>query len=317
MANFRRSKTKKLAFFAVLVFVVVFMSIGYSLINVQLNLTATANLYASKDFLWYKIINDFRPQNLQQVSYENNKYAYVGNNVDNYVQFEGTLWRIISIESDNTIKLMNTTPVVYSFDNTENRTSSSTYCIDLENGCNSWSQQTNLVNGDINGSVENNSSLLNALNPTVYNSFSSDGQNKLVLHDFHVGAVQDQSTLQSIIAQEQAIIWNGYVGLPNLSDYMFSQSGNMNSTITGTYNSYMYEYSSFGYQLTLNPLYNDSSKIWAITPNQSHNTIYAKESSIEEDQVNKNVNTFIVIYLNSNVKYASGDGSQQNPYILQ
>ena len=38
--------------------------------------------------------------------YEDNRYVYRRSNSDNYIKFNNELWKIVSIESDNTLKIM-------------------------------------------------------------------------------------------------------------------------------------------------------------------------------------------------------------------
>lgn len=313
----RNNNQSKLIFFGIFAFVMIFMSIGYSLLKEQLKLEATANLYASKNYLWYKIINDFAPGDLDETQYETGKYAYIGNNPNNYIQLDGNLWRIISIESDHTIKVIKDEGINSKFDEAGNRTEASTYCQDLSNGCNSWDLSGSLNNDSITGSVENSSTILNYLNTTFYNSLTDNLKSKINNHIFNIGPVDSNSTVSNILVKEQNLLWEGNIGLPTVSDFLYSQSGNINTILGNSGNSYLFDYASGNILWTINPLSNDSSKVWTITQTKSQEAKYANNASEEIDSVVYNYMAHPTLYLNSTVKFSSGTGTSSDPFILE
>ena len=317
LKNRRLNNKRKVVFLGIFAFITIFMSIGYSYLSEQLKLEATANLYASKNYLWYKLINDFSPSDLIETQYETGKYAFIGNVPNNYIQLDGDLWRIISIESDHTIKVIKNNGITTKFDDSNNRTSASTYCQDLENGCNNWDLAGNITNNQITGSVENASTLSNYLNTTFYNSLNDDLKLKIAPHIFNTGAISNDSVLTSIIASEQANFWEGNIGLPSISDFLYSESGNMTTTLGTVGNSYLFDFINQNFLWTINPLYNDSSKVWVITNNKSQEAKYANTESEEISSVTYTYTAHPTMFLNSTVKYSSGTGTLSDPFILE
>ncbi len=313
-----RQRNKKKTFMILsLVFICLFMGVGFSYFSEIITFEGTANLYASRDYLWYELLNTIQPSSLQAVSYENGKYAFVGNNPDNYVQFQGDTiqYRIVSIESDHTIKLMLPAALTTEFDSVGNRTNDSTYCTDLTHGCNSWTTQSSLTNGTISGSVENDSTILQTMSST-FGTFSSNSP--FIEHQYNIGPVSSGSTLAQVAQQEQQKTWIGQYGILSLSDILFAESGNSNATLGTAYDSYLFNVqgANLNNMWTMSPLANDSSKVWVATPSKTQEAIYASEATEVVSGDTKYNYFVVVVYIKSNVKLDSGTGTQADPYIL-
>ena len=162
---FRKSNNKhKSLILSSLLLVTLFMAAGYSLLVKEINISGEANLYSSQKYLWHRIINEYDSTHngsFYENEYESNKYSYIGNSNNNYIELDNSLWRIVSVESDHTIKVVKISndtskDIKKEFDTANNRDSSSTYCLTPNYGCNSWSSQISFNNE----SVENDSSLL-------------------------------------------------------------------------------------------------------------------------------------------------------------
>ena len=192
---------------------------------------------------------------------EPERYIYRGSNPCNYITFNGETagWRIVSIESDGTMKIVrNTSLGDMPWDAKGTRSSStSTYCTNASSyGCNAWAATSNLVgmpaeftlynpNGNsttdtttYSGTVTQDSSLNTFLNGDYYNNTSSNasylGSDKgyIVAHNFYVGTPgnnQDEETIALDTQQEKSYVWNGNVGLISATDYMKAST---NSTCT-------------------------------------------------------------------------------------
>ena len=96
--------------------------------------------------------------------YEDGKYTYKGVNPNNYVTFNNERWRIISINSDGTIKIM--------------RDASIGYIAWDSSGSNNWNLPATLntyLNGD------------------YYNSLTSTAQSQIVEGTYYAGAVTDDN----------------------------------------------------------------------------------------------------------------------------
>ena len=189
------------------------------------------------------------------------RYIYKGTNPDNYITFNNSDWRIISVEPDATLKIVKTDSIAtMAWDEENNRdASTSTYCVkttyqtDYSKGCNAWAATSNLVeiptdNRDIftvyaplgayyeefddnykkviSGTVTKDSSINKYLNETYYPTIGSDKQ-YIEKYNFNVGSPAGDSAITNSyynILQEKLYKWNGYVGLIQATDYMVTSS---------------------------------------------------------------------------------------------
>ena len=129
---------------------------------------------------------------------EEGRYFYKGNNPNNYIAFNGYMWRIISIEKDETLKIINMSRI---YDQ-------------------SWGE-----NSDV--SLDWKDATLNkTLNETYYNTFINDSKNYIISHDFNVGTItyNYSAPLNKLIEQENSMKWNGKIALITASEYLRTNS---------------------------------------------------------------------------------------------
>lgn len=325
MRKKRKSPYKKALVLSTIFITAIFMASGYSILSKKINLTARANLYASERYLWKQIQNNFLSSSgsgFYKSSNENDKYLYLGNGSSNYISLDNSLWRIISIESDHTIKVIKwTDKYTKNFDEANNRTSSSTYCTSFQLGCNSFASQSIFSNGELTGIVENNSSILNYLNNDFYNTLSNDLKSKIVEHSFNVGPVEinDQTTFSNILTQEQEYSWSGYIGLPSISDYLYPSNIDLSSNVLGQNldNNYLTNFSTNNIKWTINPVYNSSSEVWTINYDKTLKSKNAINNSETQNSVTYNYIALPIMYLKDTVKLVSGNGTEQTPFVIE
>ena len=146
------------------------------------------------------------------------KYIYKGTNLNNYITFNNETWRILSIESDNTIKIVRNEDLGYmAWD---------------EDGSNVWE----------------NASLNRYLNNDYYNSLDNLSRNSVVEHSFNIGKVSlevygDGNFYISDYNAEKNAQWTGKIGLMTPSEYETAYiylGFDMNNNYTGlwTINAY-------------------------------------------------------------------------------
>ena len=129
--------------------------------------------------------------------YEDGKYFYKGENPNNYITFNNEIagWRIISINSDGTVKIIRNTSI----------------------GNQNWGGSSN--------DWANSSSLNTYLNKTYYNNLNSTAKNQIVSKNFSIGAVTNNETnLTNTISGENSKKWNGKIALATASEYIRSNS---------------------------------------------------------------------------------------------
>ena len=314
------SKKKKIFILSSFLVVAFFMSVGFSLLSKTLEIEGSANLYASKGNLWYKIIHDYSSTNggsFYESTYEPGKYVYMGNGNNNYIQIGTYLMRIVSVEPDHTIKVATipndpSNDTVSLFDSANNRDSSSTYCQTPENGCNAWAIQSVLNNG----TVKNDSSLLAGMKQE-YEALPNELKNIIAEHDFNIGFVTSGATFSQIISSEAEKTWRGHFGLLTLSDYLYPSNIASSTTIpTTASNNYLLNAVSGRIAWTLTGSTEDTSKVWAINYDGTQIT---RNASNRSETVEENTYNYIVIpalFLKDSLMYSSGDGSLSNPFTI-
>ena len=221
------------------------------------------------------------------------RYFFKGANPNNYIKFNNETWRIISVECDDTIKIMRDADI----------NTSDSIEWDSSNRSN-WARPA---------------SLNTHLNETYYNSLTSTAQSQIVTKDWSIGGViDDHNDLAGQINDENSSKWNGKVALVTLSEYIRSNS-NKSSCGTFSLNNDNYNYSSCknttwmyyssGYWWTLTPhISTYSSSVFTVNIPGFISNVSARSS---------NVAVRPAVYLNSEVKIIGGDGSQSNPYTIK
>ena len=217
--------------------------------------------------------------------YEAGKYTYKGANPNNYITFNNETWRIISINSDGTIKIMRDRIV----------------------GRMAW-------NASAINDWTSSSTLNTYLNETYYNSLNSAAQSQIITSDYNIGAVYSYDTsLQNTINDEKSKTWNGKVALITVSEYIRSNS-NQNSC--GTMNQ-TYELDSSSCRNT-SWIYEGDMNWWTLTPNSQNSmeAYYAYNSIyIFSLQVSDEGGVRPVVTLSADTTL-SGSGTQSNPFTI-
>ena len=236
------------------------------------------------------------------------RFIYKGSNPSNYILLDDVYYRIISYEPDGTIKVKLDVPTDSGiFDNIYSRKNNgSSYC-NHENNCNIYGSITGTVkNGTAEGEVVSNSSVANRMN-NLYNSFSDELKNAIVLHEFNMGGVPKSfsycNNYDKLDELESAIKWKGYIGLITMGDF-FKASYDKCASPSEIKN-YMLKGSVFS---VMNPVLNTYDKLH----------VFSWDGTQETRDVTASVNgaplcpTF---YLRKGTKL-SGDGTKDNPFKL-
>ena len=216
------------------------------------------------------------------------RYFYKGANPNKYVNFNNSLWRIISIENDGTIKIMKNENI----------------------GEMVWDTSVGVYWGTASLNVYLNNSFLAILSDT----------SKIVSKNFSIGEVTLlNSSLKSQVDEENATLFNAKVGIITVSEFLRSNS-NISQCSTFLLNSDNRKICVNTSWIT-NTLSFDN--FWTITPaKNSYNdpSVYPIGSNGYIDYISNSsakYHVFPVIYLSSTAKVTSGDGSENNPYIIE
>ena len=135
-------------------------------------------------------------------SYESGRYIYRGQNPNNYITFNGEIWRIIAKETDETYKIIKNSYLDKQvWDKTETEIIGTGWDFSKPTTLNTY------------------------LNNTYYNSLDESIKNNISNHIWPIGPVIfDNSDLEEQIDSEKSIIWTGNVGLISVSDYIRANS---------------------------------------------------------------------------------------------
>ena len=221
---------------------------------------------------------------LYKDEYEEGRYFYKGKNPSNYIKFNNELWRIISLESDGTMKIMKPSRIILSswdaFDS------------------NNWAKPAGLNT---------------YLNETYYKSLSSTSQSQIVAKDFSIGSVTlNNNDLSGQINDENSKKWNGKVALVTVSEYLRSNSDKNNCNTISKINA------NSSCANTTWMIQNDDW--WTLTAVNDVYIIYAYSIRYDNTIINKNVNMVEcvrpTVYLSSKIKITGGNGSSSSPYQI-
>ena len=271
---------------------------------------------------------------LYEDSYENGRYVYKGNNPNNYIEFNGELWRIIAKETDGTYKIIrDQLSENRAFDEANYRTTANnTFCDSSYSGCNVYGKVNGifrLMSGQKMGTVTEDSSLSKYLNETYYNTLTSDAKNQVQTHAFNIGVVlvygggNQNNSIYSDLNGEKAFQWTGNIGLPNVTDILranFDSRCNSAGAASGTLEQNL---------CISNYLVNNMSEISFWTMNGYSTQTYATSGAVWVPYRSVNGISFSVqapsysggvrpvLFLKSTIKITGGNGSQSSPYMIE
>ena len=182
MRKTRKSKLKgqkQILLVGLFVFVTL-MTIGYAAFNTNITLHVKGNIKAKPVDITDNVVTS--GDGLYKDEYEEGRYVYRGSNPNNYIMFNNELWRIISKEADGTYKIIRNDVLSNRAFDTQNRTSSSTYCKSTS-GCGVYAAVSGTFSspsGSQSGTVTEDSSIKIYLNDDYYvNNINSTASKRI------------------------------------------------------------------------------------------------------------------------------------------
>ena len=268
-----------------------------------------------------------------------NNARYIGANPNNYVSFNGELWRIIGVfnnindgngNEETRLKIIRAEPIgTYSWDNKggagENDWSDSALQQVLNSGA-----YYNRTSGEcpygLNGATtscdfsttgltsEAKSMIGNAkwnLGGTANYTSSSNGLTS------HFYGYERGTTVYSGRPTE----WTGQIGLMYPSDYGYATSGGSSTDRNTCLAKELYNWVSYSYSDCKNNdwLYKSGTTQWTLTPYSAYSHIVFRVNSNGPVRYSSAYGYAAVspaLYLSSNVKISRGDGSENSPFQL-
>ena len=216
------------------------------------------------------------------------RYFYRGTDVNNYIQYSGKLWRIVSVESDGSLRLIDySNPISLKWDY-------GTIGDGLE-----FSRSTlkNYLDNQYMQTITDEAKLISGRweSTLIYPSMSA-GTN-FSLDDLY--SLKDSQISISVFYSKNGIL--------SIEDYMTaSLSSNCQTKIlqSSGCNSWLADYK--GWTINLNAEETSSNIAYH----------FANDNKLVEDNVSSEFNVYPVIYLDRNI-VIQGEGTLSNPYVIQ
>ena len=221
---------------------------------------------------------------LYQDNVDVKRYVYRGSSVNNYIKYAGLTWRIIAIEADGSIKA-------------------------------GYIGYVDKVKWDDKNADEWKSSTINNFLSTEFYSSLTD-TSSLTNKIWHTGRIYNVSpmTLNELKEQENNSEYSaktgneGYVGLPNASDYIkASLDANCTSNVLASTSctSWLASYTSW----TMN---SDGD----VEEGNTQKAYLFQSNSLKSVSVDTDSNILPVVFLKRTLVITEGDGTPSNPYIV-
>lgn len=218
-----------------------------------------------------------------------NDYYYRGDNLNNYVMFDGLLWRITKVNNDNTIRLIEAgrrEPVVWDDRYNADMTAST--------GIN------NFYNNNIN------SRILDSLEEIYDNDIvlSSDAKGYIKETSLCIGKRSSAETINDGSIECSTTLDNQYLGLLQLNEYVIaSLDSSCLETMSNACRNYNY-------------LADFPNSYWTLTANSENtNQVYKVNTTIMSTTASNTGMNRLVINISENTN-VTGNGTEEDPYVV-
>lgn len=335
----KRKKNKQIIMASICLLVI--MTCGYATFQTNLSLKAKGNIVNKtlSEQLKENVITS--GDGLYKDPYETDRYIFKGTSPNNFINFNNELWRIVSIESDGTIKIIRNAvlseTIPFDKDGSESGSryqGSSGYCDSYDYACNVWGSNSTTLNSsgsnvttfpDNEALPQAEASLNIYLNNTYYQSISDSYKQLIVKAYYNIGPVgYYDSNLIDSINSEKSYKWYGNVAMITATELIRASNYSGCTSISSGHNSYncgnnnyLYNNKSSGYSwLTITPNSRSSTLMF-----ESYGGPYSMYGSFTAGNIGgeyggKTLKTRPVVTLSSKLQIASGDGSQNNAYQI-
>ena len=224
----------------------------------------------------------------------NDGYVFKGETVNNYVQLESRVWRIVKVNADKTVTLVLSRAAdrEYPYDDRYNQQA------DYDYGINNYQtsrikEQLQLMYNETNIEEEENYIL------------TEKDKTHLVNFDLCIGKMSKTDTIHdNSIECTQSI--TDKIGLLTVSDYM-NASADINCNVVGSNSCQNYNYLS------------QNGSFWLLTPSNkdTFTAFYIGSGVVKESETSENNKVRPVITLSASTLISGGDGAEANPYVVK
>ena len=246
-------------------------------------------------------------------------YRYQGPNPNNYILFNNELWRIIGVfnteladgTKQDLVKIIKHMPLqasVWDKDGENTWEGSSVQVLLNEHYYNSTNATSNehckLYSTDKNFDCD-------------YTKVGLKQQSRNLIEEvkWNIGKYSTSDTTRSTFyTAEQTTKWTGNIGLITVSDYGYST---LSTTCSRNTNLSSYGKNNCQGTSWIKP----NGSLWTMTGTSSHLSYYVfnvySNGNVNSSYANNGYALSPSVYLKSNTKYISGDGTQMNPIIIK
>ena len=210
---------------------------------------------------------------------------YIGPSPNNYISFNGQVWRIIGVYGDN-LKIISSSAL----------TNQKYY--EQANGTNAW--DTSLAQITLNGSY--------------YDSLTSSAKDMIDNHSWYSGSAWYNDNAASAYSGAKSNSWTGKVGLIATYEFLYTPNDETCFTLSG----YSYDNSKACGKAEKNWLAH-SDNAWTINKTSNNNyraNVLYSGGYVYDSEVNNTASLYPVVYLKSTVKITGGTGTSSDPYTL-
>ena len=217
--------------------------------------------------------------------YINNKYIYRGEYVNNYIKYAGSLWRIISVDADGNIKILQE----------ENKNKSK------------WDNRYNEIKKSKVGITNYEKSRLRETITELIDGFKDTDKAKLYKGNICIGGRTPDEIGKDGSIECKTVLEGEYAGLLTANEFLIASLQPTCNKIDDA------QCMNYNYLATYQRAF------WILTPNSEWTHMGYKLTSgrINNSTANTDGYVRLTVTLNNNVLYKSGDGTKENPYILK
>lgn len=230
-------------------------------------------------------------------------YIFRGDNVDNYVIFNDQLWRILRINSDGSIKIIETDYIVKSKKGNLELKSSKRPSQVWDNRYNVDKGSTSGYNDFIHDGI--NSRIKDYLDDVYENEYSEETKGYIVKQNLCIGKRSIAETNNDGSVECSNILSDQYLGLIQLNEYINA------SLDPACISAESVTCSNYNYLATF------KTTFWSLTAVSENSYDVFKIGKRMTDATSSSTATpKIVLNLSSEVSFTEGDGTEANPYII-
>lgn len=233
----------------------------------------------------------------------NDTYIYKGDNVNNFIIFNNQLYRILKINSDGTLRIIETDLIVKkSSKKTEFKTSRRTSA-KWDDRYNPEKNYTTGFNDIIRDNI--NSRIKDTLDNIYENDFTEESKAYIVPQSLCIGKRSLTETINDGSIECANILEGQYVGLLALYEFF---NASLDASCIDYKSSACFNY---------NYLSSMISTFWTITA-VSENTydVFKIGNTIIDATANSTATPKVVLNLSNEVRFSKGEGTNENPYII-